>query len=74
MPLIDKLGVCQWFHYCAHEDVDRAVRELRTLGVRHLRTGVSWADFHRPAGREWYDFPMNRLAEFEVRHDGAAGR
>lgn len=66
MSAVNKLGVCQWFHYEAYEDVERAVSELRALGVRHLRTGVSWADYHRPKGREWYDWQMAQLAEFDV--------
>ena len=61
-----ELGVCQWFHYEAYWDVERAVDELRALGVRHLRTGVSWADFHRPGGRAWYDWQMSRLSDFDV--------
>ena len=41
------LGICQWFHF---EDprLDEAVRWLKRLGVRHLRTGLSWADSLRP--------------------------
>src|SRR5690606_17144255 len=33
----------------------------------HLRTGISWADFHRPEGRQWYDWQMRQLEGFEVR-------
>ncbi len=66
LDMKDKLGVCQWFHYEAFEDVERAVDELRALGVRHLRTGVSWADYHRPRGQAWYDWQMRMLEEFEV--------
>jgi CDP-paratose 2-epimerase len=62
----DKLGVCQWFHYEAYDDLERAIAEARALGIRHLRTGLSWADFHRPGGPAWYRHQMDRLAEFEV--------
>src|SRR4051812_3797064 len=62
----DKLGVCQWFHFEDHDTVRRSVRLLRELGVRHLRTGVSWADFLRPGGKQWYDWQMRQLEEFEV--------
>ncbi|MEX2494447.1 MAG: hypothetical protein WD448_00080 [Woeseia sp.] len=64
--LRDKLGICQWFHYEAHEDLERAVELLRELGIRHLRTGVSWADYHRPRGKAWYDRQMQVLGEFDV--------
>jgi len=65
-PLRDKLGVCQWFHFEAYDDVKLAVQQLRELDIRHLRTGISWADFHRPAGKRWYDWQMAALREFEV--------
>jgi beta-xylosidase len=59
------MGICQWFHY---EDprLDDAVRWLRRLGVRHLRTGLSWADSHRPDAEAWFDRQMRALDEFEV--------
>ncbi|HKT59320.1 MAG TPA: hypothetical protein VJQ46_04670 [Gemmatimonadales bacterium] len=59
------MGICQWFHF---EDprLDDAVRWLRRLGVRYLRTGLSWADSHRPNAEAWFDRQMRALDEFEV--------
>jgi CDP-paratose 2-epimerase len=65
-PLRDRLGVCQWFHFEDDETLERTVSHLRRLGVRHLRTGISWADFYRPGGRAWYDRQMKAVAEFDV--------
>lgn len=62
----DKLGLCQWFHYQDYRTVERTVALLKELGVRHLRTGVSWADYHRPQGYEWYRWQMEQLSDFEV--------
>ena len=59
--LAERLGLCQWFHYEDYESVERAVELLAELGVRHLRTGISWADFYRDRGREWYDWQMKAL-------------
>ncbi len=59
------LGICQWFHYEDHR-LDDAVRWLRRLGVRHLRTGLSWADSFRPDAMDWFDRQMDALAEFDV--------
>jgi beta-xylosidase len=59
------LGVCQWFHYEDHR-LETAVRELRDLGVKKLRTGLSWADFDRPNAQEWFDRQMSMLEPFEV--------
>ena len=59
------LGVCQWFHY-GDPRLDDAVRWLKDLGVRHLRTGLSWADSYRPDARRWFDRQMAALEDFEV--------
>ena len=59
------LGLCQWFHYEDHRLHD-AVAWMRRLGVRHLRTGLSWADSFRPNALDWFDRQMEALAEFDV--------
>jgi len=61
--LREKLGICQWFHYEAYDDVMATVEVLQELGVKHLRTGISWADYLRPQGQSWYDWQMATLAE-----------
>jgi beta-xylosidase len=61
----DALGICQWFHF-EDERLELAVEWLRRLGVRYLRTGVSWADWQRPGGPEWYDRMLAALEEFEL--------
>jgi CDP-paratose 2-epimerase len=63
MTLRDKIGICQWFHFEAYDDVLATIEVLHDLGVKHLRTGISWADFLRPRGKEWYDWQMNTLHE-----------
>jgi hypothetical protein len=59
------MGICQWFHYEDHR-LDDAVQKLRDLGVKHLRTGLSWADSFRPNALEWFDRQMSALEEFDV--------
>jgi CDP-paratose 2-epimerase len=59
----DRIGVCQWFHFEDRPEVERSLRLLDELGVKHLRTGISWADYHRPGGRAWYAWQMDRLRE-----------
>jgi beta-xylosidase len=60
-----ELGICQWFHYEDHR-LDDAVAWLRRLGVRQLRTGLSWADSHRPNAEAWFDRQMKALEDFDV--------
>src|SRR5690606_13276840 len=64
--LRDRFGLCQWFHYEDHRTVERTVELLQELGVRRLRTGISWADWHRPQGEQWYRWQMDQLQDFEV--------
>jgi beta-xylosidase len=59
------LGVCQWFHFEDHR-LDDAVRWLERLGVRHLRTGLSWADSLRPNAEAWFDRQMRALEPFDL--------
>ncbi len=60
-----EIGLCQWFHFGDHR-LDDAVRWMKDLGVRHLRTGLSWADSFRPNARDWFDRQMEALADFDV--------
>jgi beta-xylosidase len=59
------LGICQWFHFEDHR-LEDAVCWLRKLGVRYLRTGLSWADSLRPGWERWFDRQMAALDEFDV--------
>jgi beta-xylosidase len=60
-----ELGLCQWFHFQDHR-LDEAVRWMKRLGVRHLRTGLSWSDGLRPGALDWFDRQMEALADFDV--------
>jgi beta-xylosidase len=59
------LGICQWIHF---EDprLDAMVRWLKELGVRQLRTGLSWADSFRPGADAWFDRQMKAIEGFDV--------
>jgi beta-xylosidase len=63
--LAPAFGICQWFHFDDHR-LDEAVALLSQLGVRHLRTGLSWADSFRPDALAWFDRQMKALEPFEV--------
>lgn len=57
------MGVCQWFHYEDHR-LELAIEWLKKLGVRYLRTGISWADSFRPNAEVWFDRQMQALEPF----------
>ena len=60
-----EMGICQWFHFEDHR-LDDAVRWLERLGVKKLRTGLSWADSLRPNADAWFDKQMKALEQFDV--------
>lgn len=59
------VGFCQWFHF---EDprFDDAIARMKDMGVRYLRTGLSWADYYRPNAEAWFDRQMRALEDFDV--------
>ena len=59
------LGICQWFHF---EDprLDSGVAWMKQLGVKYVRTGLSWADSHRENADAWFDQQMRALEDFDV--------
>jgi beta-xylosidase len=59
------LGICQWFHFEDHR-LEDGVRLLKDLGVRHVRTGLSWADSFRPNADAWFDRQMKALEPFDT--------
>lgn len=59
------MGICQWFHFEDHR-LDEAVQWLKRLGVKHLRTGLSWADYYRPDALKWFDRQMKALEDFDL--------
>lgn len=62
---LPEFGICQWFHFEDHR-LHSAVEWLKRLGVKHLRTGLSWADYYRPNALEWFDRQMKALEDFDL--------
>jgi beta-xylosidase len=60
-----ELGICQWLHF---EDprLDDAVRWLRRLGVKRVRTGLAWSDDHDRDATAWFDRQMQALSGFDL--------
>lgn len=64
--LRNRIGLCQWFHFEDKGLLRATLNDLAELGIRHLRTGISWADYHRVNGERWYDYQMDALADAGV--------
>lgn len=69
-PMLDEydasLGICQWFQFQDKRSLELAVRWMERLGVREVRTGLSWAESHIPGAWEWFDTLMSALEPFDV--------
>ncbi|HYW09798.1 MAG TPA: hypothetical protein VE913_22735 [Longimicrobium sp.] len=61
-----EFGICQWFQYNDDRALELAVRWLERLGVREVRTGLSWAESHIPGHAAWFDRVMAALEPFNV--------
>ncbi len=57
------LGFVEWFRPGETQHAQAVIRELRDVGVDHLRTQLSWAEWHMPGGPDWYDWLMPQLGE-----------
>jgi CDP-paratose 2-epimerase len=57
-----RLGILEWFRPGEERRVEQAIEQIRAVGIRHLRTGVSWADWMTPGGRNWYAWLLPTLA------------
>jgi beta-xylosidase len=60
-----QLGICQWFHFEDHR-LEKAIEWLRALGVKQLRTGMSWSDSLRLNSTKWFDRLVRALDEFDL--------
>ncbi len=69
-PALDQfdpaLGICQWVHFQDHDRLEGTAEWLRRLGVRRVRTGLSWAEWYIPGAEAWFDRIVETLADFEV--------
>lgn len=60
-----EMGICQWFHF-QDPRLEDAIRWLKRLGVKKLRTGLSWSDWYRQGALEWFDRQMCLLDDFDL--------
>ena len=58
----ERLGIIEWLKPGEYDHVEETMQLLRNLDIRYLRTGLSWADWHTPDGRKWFDWLIPRVA------------
>jgi CDP-paratose 2-epimerase len=57
------VGILEWFRPGEYEEVKNAIQDLKALGISHLRTGISWADWYVEGTQEWYDWLFPELSK-----------
>jgi len=62
-PVRPELGLVEWLRHGEEDRVEALIRDMKRLGIRHLRTGISWADAYADGGWDWIDFLLGRLGE-----------
>ena len=57
-----EFGFVEWFRPGEHERVEALLPGIVQAGARHLRTHISWAEYHASGGQEWFDWLIPRLS------------
>ncbi len=58
---VPAFGFAEWFRPGERERVRDALAGLKAAGASHLRTHLSWAEYHAPGGAAWYDWLIPAL-------------
>jgi CDP-paratose 2-epimerase len=59
----NKTGIVQWFHLNQYDEVNKAIEDFEKMGITHVRTNLSWADWHQPGGKKWFDWLFDQLSK-----------
>jgi CDP-paratose 2-epimerase len=57
-----KVGLVEWFRPGEFERVESVLADLRSLGVKELRTAISWSEWYASEGDGWYAWLLPKLA------------
>lgn len=55
------IGIVEWFRPGQYSEVEQFIKDIKKLGINHVRTGVSWADWHVEGSQQWYDWLLPEL-------------
>lgn len=55
------LGFVQWFRLGEYDLAHESAAALEALGIQHIRTHLSWADYRAPGGEAWYAWLLDML-------------
>lgn len=60
-PVARPRGFVEWFRPGDTRHAEEAIAGMDAAGIRFLRTQLSWAEYHTPQARDWYDWLLPKL-------------
>ena len=57
------IGLVVWFRPGKYQEVEEIVKDCIKMGISQIRTGISWAEWHKEETREWFDWLFPALAK-----------
>lgn len=57
------VGILEWFRPGEYKEVKNAIEDFKRLGIKHIRTGISWADWHVEGTEQWYNWMIPELSK-----------
>ena len=60
-------GIVQWFPFGNYQLLENVIKLMKELEIKDLRTCISWADWDRPGGKEWFDILFCKLRAARIR-------
>jgi CDP-paratose 2-epimerase len=57
------IGIMEYFQVNDFDNAAKLIEDIKSLGVKELRTIVSWADWHSKEGEKWYNWLLPELAK-----------
>ena len=61
------VGILEWFRPGEYDQVRQVITDMNKIGIKHIRTGISWAEWHNQQNTEWFDWLFAELHKnFEI--------
>jgi CDP-paratose 2-epimerase len=59
---VPQIGILEWFHINDFDHVEQVIKQLKSLGIKEVRAGVSWADYTGAEGSKWYEWLIPHIS------------
>ncbi|MDQ3190637.1 MAG: GDP-mannose 4,6-dehydratase [Bacteroidota bacterium] len=56
-------GIIECFQTGDYKAVERAISDIKEIGIGHIRIEISWAEWSTPEGQTWFDWLIPKLSK-----------